>query len=63
MTWCEEKFRYGNDRAAANVDVDDDEFVVGDVGPAAEPLPDPFFGVVLFNCRAFANAFSCVRTK
>lgn len=72
------KVRYGRERAAARVlDVEEEEaeeggFVaVGDVGVAELPTApvvafcdEPFFGACWRrNCRAFASAFSCVRTK
>jgi len=74
---CEAKVKYGRERAAASVlDVvaeDAEEggcVLVGEVGVAAPPTdPDtlweePCLGACWRrNCRAFARAFSCVRTK
>ena len=76
MLW-EANVKYGRERAAASVldvvvEEADDGWVVfvGDAGTADPPTApailceEPFFGSCCrFSCRAFARAFSCVRTK
>ena len=73
----EANVRYGRESAAASVldvvveEADDGRFVVvGDAGITDPPTApailcdEPFLGSCCrFSCRAFASAFSCVRTK
>jgi len=67
---CDAKVRYGRERAAAKVfDVVEEE--EGEGGSSVDPPPgpetlfdEPCLGACCRrNCRAFARAFSCVRTK
>jgi hypothetical protein len=61
---CEVNVSEGRDRAAAQTLDDEDEGgLAGPPGEEGEVMPWPFFGFWRCNCRAFASAFSCVRTK
>lgn len=72
MLW-DAKVRYGRERAAARVlDVVEDEAEEGTVGESGVGIPtapdilfeEPCLGACCRrNWRAFARAFSCVRTK
>lgn len=57
--------RDGRDKAAAQTLEADEEFegvaVVGEIGEVTGTWT--FLGPCRCNCRAFARAFSCVRTK
>jgi hypothetical protein len=58
--------REGSDRAAAHTLEVEDVLGVELVGEAvgdAGTVPATCFGACRCNCRAFAKAFSCVRTK
>jgi hypothetical protein len=56
--------REGRDRAAAQtLDEEDEGGLAGPPGDVGEVTAWPFFGFWRCSCRAFASAFSCVRTK
>lgn len=66
MIDCEVKVSEGRERAAAQTldDEDADEGgLAGPLGDEGEAMAWPFLGFCLCSCRAFARAFSCVRTK
>ena len=62
---CEVKVRDGRESAAAQtLEEEDDGGLAGPVGEAGEVTADwPWLDERLCNWRAFARAFSCVRTK
>jgi len=64
---CEVKVSEGSDKAAAHtleVEVEDEGGLAGPVDEEGEvALLWPSLGDCRCSCRAFASAFSCVRTK
>lgn len=62
LTFCEEKLRYGRERAAAIVlEVEEEEVGGGEV--LAAGMVVTFCEPRRCSCSALARAFSCVRTK
>jgi hypothetical protein len=58
------KVREGSDKAAAQtLDEEDEGGLAGSPGDVGEVTAWPFFGFCRCSCKAFASAFSCVRTK
>lgn len=64
LMFCGVKPHNGSDKAAAiELDVDVEAEAVGVVGEALVAIAVTFCDPRLCNCRAFASAFSWVRTK